>query len=209
MAKNRFLHILACFYTLKTAKNWNQSLRIVYGSIILKNFLVAQVTHTHQWFDRQNYRRKKSFLGHPIDHPTRWSLLFIFGFLCWSSSWWWRPHIDCCKLLGPLLRAGMAVLDQFFCKMYFLYVSQSRQKNLGNFFWFYPLKRLFFFGGGQISRNSVPFPGIRCQHSFLMPRCTGCSEINKINRHLICSLLPLTSTTPLEKRPLTKTAVTL
>ena len=69
-AKIRFLHILARFYTLKTAENWNQSLRIVYGSIILKFFLVAQVTHTHQWFDRQNYRRKKSFLGHPTHHST-------------------------------------------------------------------------------------------------------------------------------------------
>ena len=67
-AKIRFLHILARFYTLKTAENWNQSLWIVYGSIILKKNLVAQDTHTHQWFDRQNYRRKKSFLGHPNQH---------------------------------------------------------------------------------------------------------------------------------------------
>ena len=35
--------------------------------------------------------------------------------------------------------------------------------------------------------------------TFLMPCCIGCSEINKINRHLICSLLPLTSTSPYEK----------
>ena len=79
-----------------------------------------------------------------VNCPTRWSLLFIFGFLCWSSSWWWRPLIDCCKLLGPLLRAGMAVLDQFFCKMYFLYVSRSRQKNLAVFSWVLPLQKPFF-----------------------------------------------------------------
>ena len=45
--------------------------------------------------------------------------------------------------------------------------------------------------------------------TFLMPCCIGCSEINKINRHLICSLLPLTSPHLQKKRPLTKTAVTL
>ena len=88
-----------------------------------------------------------------VNCPTRWSLLFIFGFLCWSSSWWWRPHIDWCKLLGPLLRAGMAVLDQFFCKMYFLYVSRSRQKNLGNFFWVLPLQRRRFFQLGVKCQN--------------------------------------------------------
>ena len=65
MAKNRFLHILTRFYTLKTAKNSNQSLWIVYGSIILKKILVAQDTHTHQWFDRQGYRQKTVFLGYP------------------------------------------------------------------------------------------------------------------------------------------------
>ena len=88
-----------------------------------------------------------------VNRPTRWSLLFIFGFLCWSSSWWWRPHIDSGKLLGPLLRAGMAVLDQFFCKMYFLYVSRSRQKNLGNFFWVLPLQRRRFFQLGVKCQN--------------------------------------------------------
>ena len=44
--------------------------------------------------------------------------------------------------------------------------------------------------------------------TFLMPCCIGCSVINKINRHLICCRrLPFA--TPSEKRPLTKTAVTL
>ena len=65
MAKNRFLHFLARFYTLKKAKNWNQSLSVVYGSIILEKNLVAQVTYTHQWFDRQNYRQQKCFFGTP------------------------------------------------------------------------------------------------------------------------------------------------
>ena len=38
---------------------------------------------------------------------------------------------------------------------------------------------------GAIARNSVPT-------LFLMPCCMGCSEINNINRHLICRLLPHT-----------------
>ena len=28
-----------------------------------------------------------------VNRPTWWSLLFIFGFLCWSSSWQWRPKV--------------------------------------------------------------------------------------------------------------------
>ena len=43
---------------------------------------------------------------------------------------------------------------------------------------------------------------------FLMPCCIGCSVINKINRHLICHCSPHLGKN-LEKRPLTKTAVTL
>ena len=71
------------------------------------------------------------------------------------------------------------------------YMYPGAGKKFGQLvFGFTPWKRLFFFGGGHFSRNSVPFPGIRCQHSFLMPRCIGCSEINKIYRHLICSPSP-------------------
>ena len=97
-----------------------------------------------------------------VNCPTRWSLLFVFGLLCWSSSWRWQPHIGTCRLFWPLLRAGMAVLTQFFCKMYFLYVSRSQKKNLGNFFLVLPPeKAVFFWRGsdfqefGAISRNSV------------------------------------------------------
>ena len=49
-----------------------------------------------------------------------------------------------CKLCWPLLRAGMAVLDQFFCKMYFLYVSRSRQKKLVDFFGVLPPQKGIF-----------------------------------------------------------------
>ena len=77
----------------------------------------------------------------------------------WSSSWRWQPHIGVCRLLWPLLRARMAVLTDFFCKMYF-YVYHRAAKNAGQlFFWFYPLKELFFSRRGslavQISREVV------------------------------------------------------
>ena len=38
----------------------------------------------------------------------------------------------------------MTVLTQFFCKMYFLYVSQSRKKKLAEFLWVLPLQKSFF-----------------------------------------------------------------
>ena len=82
--------------------------------------------------------------------PTKWSLLLAFGFLYWSSSWWWQPHIAGCKFFWPLLRARMTVFDQFFCKMYFLYVSRSRKKILAVFWGVLPpQKRRFFHLGVQ------------------------------------------------------------
>ena len=68
-----------------------------------------------------------------VGRPTRWSLLFIFGFLFWSSSWCLRPHIGVSFSVWPLPRAGMVVLDQFFSKMYFLYIWRSPPKNLTEF----------------------------------------------------------------------------
>ena len=47
------------------------------------------------------------------------SLILIFGFLCRSSSWRPWPHIGGCRLVWPLLRPQMTVLDQFFCKICF------------------------------------------------------------------------------------------
>ena len=44
----------------------------------------------------------------------------------------------------------MAVLTDFFCKMYFLCVSQSHKKTLGNFFLVLPPERaVFFLVGGS------------------------------------------------------------
>ena len=79
-----------------------------------------------------------------VNCPTRWSLLFIFVFLCWSSSWRLGPHIEGGRLLWPLLKAGMTVLTQFFCKMYFLYVSRGRKNFWGEILCVLPLQKQFF-----------------------------------------------------------------
>ena len=65
----------------------------------------------------------------------------------------------------------MAVLTQFFGKMYFLYVSRSRKKNVGNLFLVLPPERaVFFVGGPWLAR----FPEIRL--------CGSATEmINMIN----------------------------
>ena len=51
--------------------------------------------------------------------------VLMFGFLWWSSSWWWRPHIAACKLCWSLLRPGEVVLDHLTfqngdCKLVYL-----------------------------------------------------------------------------------------
>ena len=67
-----------------------------------------------------------------VNCPTRWSLLFVFGFLYWSSSWRLGPHIGVCRLLWPLLRAGMAVLTHFFLQNVFSIYKTRAQKKFGN-----------------------------------------------------------------------------
>ena len=74
--------------------------------------------------------------------------VFLFGFLWWSSSWWWWPHIAGCKMFVSLLRAGLTVLVQFFCKMYFLWVSWGCKKNLVQFFLVLPPQMAVFFPEG-------------------------------------------------------------
>ena len=83
-----------------------------------------KIYHMIQWDARQ----------YLVSYPSGWSLLFIFGFMWWSSSWQWLPHIAGGKMFTSLLRAGLTVLVQFFCKMYFLWVSWGCKKNLVQFF---------------------------------------------------------------------------
>ena len=51
----------------------------------------------------------------------------------------------------------MTVLTQFFCKMYFLYVSRGRKKNGQYFRGFYPPQKAFFF---PTPRSSLSFTKI-------------------------------------------------
>ena len=97
-----------------------------------------------------------------VNCPTRWSLLLIFGFLYWSSSWRWQPHIGLCRLLWSLLRAGMAVLTHFFCKMYFLYISRIRKKKLDTFYSVLPPERAVFFRRGPWLPGSSELWCCRC-----------------------------------------------
>ena len=58
------------------------------------------------------------------------SLIFIFGFLCRSSSWRLWTHIGWGRLFRPLLRPQMIVFDQFFCKICF-FMGMTKE----GFFW--------------------------------------------------------------------------
>ena len=79
-----------------------------------------------------------------VNCPTRWSLSFIFVFLCWSSSWRLGPHIEGGRLLWPLLKAGMTVLTQFFAKCIFYICPGAAKKIWQCFYGFYPLRNSFF-----------------------------------------------------------------
>ena len=79
------------------------------------------------------------------------SLIFIFGFLCRSSSWRLWTHIGWGRLFWPLLRPQMIVFDQFFCKICFLWVWRRKA-----FFW--RSCRSFFGPWERFSKNEGGFP---------------------------------------------------
>ena len=94
----------------------------------------------------------------------------------------------------------MAVLDQFFCKMYFLYVSRSRKKNLGNFFLFYPSKGDVFFQLGVKCQNGGANVRMGVQRgiwfTFLIAALYWMIRVSKFNRDIFkliaaCSPSPL------------------
>ena len=71
------------------------------------------------WLEMAGYR--------VVNYPTRWSLYSSLDFCVDHLSWQWRPHIAGCKMFLTLLRAELAVLTHFFCKMYQWYMW-GRQK---------------------------------------------------------------------------------
>ena len=73
-----------------------------------------------------------------VSYPTRWSLLFVFGFLWWSSSWQWQPHIVRGKMLMSLLRARLAVFGHFFAKCIFYGYDEATEKIWQTFLSFFP-----------------------------------------------------------------------
>ena len=84
--------------------------------------------------------------------PTKWSLLLAFRFLWRSSSWWWQPHIAGCKLLWPLLRAGMTVFGQIFAKC-ILNMYHKAAKTFGPLFLCFTSPKETFFQLGVKCQN--------------------------------------------------------
>ena len=62
----------------------------------------------------------------------------------------------------------MTVLTQFFCKMYFLYVSRGRKKFLGEILWVLPLQKPFF---SQPLGSSWVLQKLRIMRGLNSPRC--------------------------------------
>ena len=94
----------------------------------------------------------------------------------------------------------MAVLDQFFCKMYFLYVSRSRKKNLGDFFFIKPLQKRRFFQLGVKCQNGGANVRMGVQRgiwfTFLIAALYWMIRVSKFNRDIFkliaaCSPSPL------------------
>merc|ERR1712242_159545 len=67
-ANHVFRAVRSSFYTLYKAKNENGWQIFVYGSIILKFFLVALLTYWHHWLRAISKIKKKFFSGHPSPH---------------------------------------------------------------------------------------------------------------------------------------------
>ena len=78
------------------------------------------------WADNQSTPRNK-VAAQLVDCPTRWSLWYWWYR---SSSWRPWPCIGWGRMYWQLLRPQMAVLDHFFCKIYFLWVWRRKA-----FFW--------------------------------------------------------------------------
>ena len=91
-------------------------------------------------------------------------MIFVLtiGSLCWSSSWWWWPHISGSEIFGPLLRAGLVDLDQFFAKCKFWICWQAVKKNRCTFYrCFCPPNWPFLLGVGPFSNiEGLPSPSI-------------------------------------------------
>ena len=110
----------------------NTPMWILVPNIDLRCFVVRQLLSRIYALFRRTIWRSENCAG--VQKVTN----HRYGFLYWSSSWRWQPHIGVCRMLWPLLRAGMAFLTHFFCKMYFSYIVPSQRKEVGFEMSFYP-----------------------------------------------------------------------
>ena len=76
-----------------------------------------------------------------VSYPTTWSLYSSLDFCVDHLSWQWRPHIAGCKMFLTLLRAELAVLTHFFCKMYQWYMWGRQKPENGVFLSLFPPKK--------------------------------------------------------------------
>ena len=113
------------------------------------------------------------------------------------------------KIFEPPFRLNMTNLSQIFLQNNLaLYILSNKNFFLPSLVTYRAVRDLISETKKFANSEDLRFANSE-DFTFLMPCCIGCSEINKINRHLICNLLPLTSPHLQKKRPLTKTAVTL
>ena len=58
--------------------------------------ILSHSTPNILWLQKIYKTEISYFAVHLVNCPTRWSLLLIFGFPRWSSSWWLGPHVGVC-----------------------------------------------------------------------------------------------------------------
>ena len=97
------------------------------------------------------------------------------------------------KIFEPPFRLNMTNLSQIFLQNNLaLYILSNKNFFLPSLVTYRAVRDLISETKKFANSEDLRFANSE-DFTFLMPCCIGCSEINKINRHLICSLLPLTS----------------
>ena len=87
-----------------------------------KNLVIFSVFVCNRCNDNGEHQRHWNVCNSIVSYPTRWSLYSSLDFCGDHLSWQWRPHIAGCKMFLTLLRAELAVLTHFFCKIYQWYM---------------------------------------------------------------------------------------
>ena len=94
------------------------------------------------------------------------------------------------KIFEPPFRLNMTNLSQIFLQNNLaLYILSNKNFFLPSLVTYRAVRDLISETKKFATSEDLRFANSE-DFTFLMPCCIGCSEINKINRHLICSLLP-------------------